>query len=451
MKEEYKPYIRWGVTIIAIFSACVMIFFFLLRMDLIVRFFGKATDAVQSIIYGLVIAFILRPIASFWQEKIEKQLHRKYPVQDEKGKRKYHTVAKAISVTITMLIALFVLAVIIGMIGPRVVDSIKNVVASSSGFLEQIENWADSLQENHPELFSAGGEIYEKAISYLEDWVNTDLLGWLNTLVTGFTSYIIGFFSSLINWIVGLIVAIYALLEREAFDGQAKKIVYAVLPIENANVVIEIARKANQIFSGFISGKLVDSLIIGVLCFIGLSMLRMPYTLLISVIVGVTNIIPFFGPYVGAVPSAFLILLVNPIQCLYFIIFILVLQQVDGNIIGPKILGDSTGLSAFWVIFSILLFGGLFGFVGMVIGVPTFAVIYYLIKNGVEYLLHKKELPVETQRYTGLYRVDEERKDILYYVDEEQKDSLEENTFAEGADGKKAAEERIEDLEKKGK
>ena len=174
--------------------------------------------------------------------------------------------------------------------------------------------------------------------------------------------------------------------------------------------------------SGFISGKLIDSLIIGILCFFGLSLLRMPYTLLISVIVGVTNVIPFFGPYVGAVPSAFLILLVNPIQCLYFILFILVLQQIDGNIIGPKILGDSTGLSAFWVIFSILLFGGLFGFVGMVIGVPTFAVIYYLVKKGVEYLLRKKKLPVETQEYNGLYQVDEERKVILYFKEEQKKE-----------------------------
>ncbi|MCX4267307.1 MAG: AI-2E family transporter [Lachnospiraceae bacterium] len=426
MKEEYKPYIRWGVTVIAIFSACIMIFFFLLRLDIIVRFFGKATEAVQSIIYGLVIAFILRPVASFWQEKIEAYLHRRFPNEEEKKKKKHHIVAKGISVGIAMLIALLVIATVIGMIGPRVVDSIKNVVASSSGFLEKIEQWAYGLQDKHPELFSAGGEAYQKALEYLEDWVNTDLLGWMNTLVTGFTTYVIGFFSSLMNWVLGLIVAIYALAERESFDGQAKKMVYAFLPVENANVVIAIARKTNQVFSGFISGKLIDSLIIGVLCFVGLSVLRMPYTLLISVIVGVTNVIPFFGPYVGAVPSAFLILLVNPIQCLYFIIFILVLQQIDGNIIGPKILGDSTGLSAFWVIFSILLFGGLFGFVGMVIGVPTFAVIYYLIKSGVEYLLWKKGLPVETQEFSGLYQVDEEDHIILYQEKEKEEKKAEE-------------------------
>jgi len=414
MKEEYKPYIRWGVTVVAIFAACVLIFFFLFRMDGIFQFLGKAMGAVQSIIYGLIVAFILQPIASFWQKKIEVLLLKKFPSEEEKKRKKFHSIAKGVSIAIAMMIALLVVATVICMIVPKVGESISNVVASSSGFLAKIENWAYSLEAKHPELFSLGGEAYEKAITYLEDWVNTDFITWINTLVTGFTSYIINFFSSLLNWIVGLIIATYALAEREAFTGQAKKIIYALIPSSYANVVIEIARKVNEIFSGFISGKLIDSLIIGILCFIGLSIIKMPYTMLVSVIVGVTNVVPFFGPYVGAIPSAVLILLVNPVKCLYFIIFILVLQQIDGNIIGPKILGNSTGLSSFWVIFSILLFGGLFGFVGMLIGVPTFAVIYYLVKKGVEYLLYKKELPVETKKYTRLKWIDEETNQIVY-------------------------------------
>lgn len=418
MKEEYKPYIRWGITIISVFTACVLIFFFLLRLNAIMEFIGKAMGAVQSIIYGLVVAFILQPVASFWQREIEDLLQKKFPTEDEKKRKKQHMTAKGIGIAIAMMIALLVIATVIGMIVPRVVESIASVVASSSGFLAKFEQWAYGLQEKHPELFAVGGEAYNKAIAYLESWVNTDLLAWANALVTGFTSYVINFFNSLVNWIVGLIIAAYALAEREAFKGQAKKIVYALLPSSYANVVIEVARKTNQIFSGFISGKLIDSLIIGILCFVGLSVIRMPYTMLISVVIGVTNVVPFFGPYIGAIPSAFLILLVDPIKCLYFVVFILILQQIDGNIIGPKILGDSTGLSAFWVIFSILLFGGLFGFVGMLIGVPTFGVIYYLVKSGVEYLLRKKELPVETQKYTGLYRVDVERNGMVYMGEE---------------------------------
>lgn len=437
MKEEYKPYIRWGITIISVFTACVFIFFFLLRLNAIVEFLGKAMGAVQSIIYGLVVAFILQPIASFWQKEIENLLQKKFPTEDEKKRKKQHATAKGISIAIAMMIALLVVATVIGMIVPRVAESIASVVASSSGFLAKFEQWAYGLQEKHPELFAAGGEAYNKAIAYLESWVNTDLLVWANTLVTSFTSYIINFFNSLVNWIVGLIIATYALAEREAFKGQAKKIVYALLPSSYANVAVEIARKTNQIFSGFISGKLIDSLIIGILCFIGLSVIRMPYVMLISVVIGVTNVVPFFGPYVGAIPSAFLILLVDPTKCLYFIIFILILQQVDGNIIGPKILGDSTGLSAFWVIFSILLFGGLFGFVGMLIGVPTFGLIYYLVKKGVEYLLVQKELPRETRKYTRLCRVEVERNKMVYFEEEplmekgEQIEDLEEESKVE--------------------
>ena len=209
-------------------------------------------------------------------------------------------------------------------------------------------------------------------------------------------------------------ISVYILMGKETFIGQAKKIVYAILPAYKGNVLIETIRKGNDIFGGFISGKILDSAIIGVLCFIGLSILKMPYCLLVSVIVGVTNVVPFFGPYIGAIPCTILITLANPIQGLYFVIFILVLQQLDGNIIGPRILGESTGLSSFWVIFAILVGGGLFGFLGMVIGVPAFATIYYIIKRIISYILKRRGLPQETNDYTELVRVDPDSKHLDY-------------------------------------
>ena len=166
-------------------------------------------------------------------------------------------------------------------------------------------------------------------------------------------------------------------------------------------------RFVNQMFGGFIIGKLVDSLLIGIICFVGVSVLKMPFPLLLSVVVGVTNIIPFFGPFVGAVPTGFLVLLVSPGKCLYFLLWILVLQQFDGNILGPKILGNSTGLSSFWVLFSILLFGGLFGFVGMIIAVPAFAVLYDLIARAVHHSLRMRKLPVCTEDYLDLKEMDD--------------------------------------------
>lgn len=198
------------------------------------------------------------------------------------------------------------------------------------------------------------------------------------------------------------------LFGKETFAAQIKKMLYAGMQVERANMVLHITRKSNEIFGGFIIGKIIDSAIIGVLCFIGITILDMPYILLVSVIVGVTNVIPFFGPYIGAIPSTILIALADPLKGLYFLIFIIALQQLDGNVIGPKILGNSTGLSAFWVVFSILLGGGLFGFIGMIIGVPTFAVIYYIVKMVVEEKLKKKKLPPDTEHYGDVEYLEED-------------------------------------------
>ena len=207
--------------------------------------------------------------------------------------------------------------------------------------------------------------------------------------------------------LIGLIVMVYLLNMKEKLLAQAKMIIYGVFPLKIANKVIEEGRYVHQVFGGFIIGKLLDSLIIGLICFVLLGFANMPYVLLVSVIVGVTNVIPFFGPFIGAIPSAFLILLSDPMKCLYFLIFVLLLQQFDGNILGPKILGDSTGLSSFWVLFSILLFGGLMGFVGMIIGVPTFAVMYRLVTEFTTWRLGKKALSGNLNEYDRLNYIDE--------------------------------------------
>ena len=218
--------------------------------------------------------------------------------------------------------------------------------------------------------------------------------------------------------VIGIIISIYVLMSKEVFIGQSKKVVYALFTGKKANAVIHTVHKSNEIFGGFISGKILDSLIIGILCFICLYFMKMPYSVLVSVIVGVTNVIPFFGPYLGAVPSTILIMLANPIQGLYFVIFILVLQQIDGNIIGPKILGDSTGLSSFWVVFAILLGGGIFGIPGMIIGVPLFAVIFYILRRGLNYVIQKKQLPLDSENYIWAERLDIENNELVDYQKE---------------------------------
>lgn len=416
-KEEYKKSIIWGVTIFLVVVASVIFFFFIFRLTEFGKLIGKIMNILQPIIYGLVIAYLLTPIANFWNRKFYQALDKKVTIEKyRKG------IAKGLSVTMALLIGIAVIVGLLGLVIPKLVESIGGMIASVPGYMETIQGWIEILEDKYSDVFALPDDIYNKAITHLQQWLSTDLLPFMNILVSNLTTSVINVFNHLLNFIIGIIVSIYVLNSKERFAGQGKKILYAVFKPNIANSVITVMRQSNKIFGGFISGKLLDSLIIGILCYIGLSLLHMPYTILVSVIVGVTNVIPFFGPYIGAIPSAFLILLVNPKKCITFIIFILALQQLDGNIIGPKILGNSTGLSAFWVVFSILLGGGLFGFVGMIIGVPAFAVIYYLIKTAVESRLRKKVLPVETLIYSDINYISEEDNQIIYLEKKDEKE-----------------------------
>jgi predicted PurR-regulated permease PerM len=241
----------------------------------------------------------------------------------------------------------------------------------------------------------------------------------MNTLITGITSGVISVLSFLFDALIGLIVCIYILNSKERFAAQSKKLIYSMFDTERANEIIADARNVHRIFSGFISGKLLDSLIIGMISFVALSCMNMPYAVMISVVVGVTNIIPFFGPFIGAVPSAVIIFTVSPIKSLYFIIYILIIQQIDGNIIGPKILGNSTGLPSFWVLFAIVVGGGLFGFAGMLLGVPVFAVIYMFVSEGIVRALKKRGLPEDTDKYDDIMEIDPETHEIKAFRSEE--------------------------------
>ena len=276
------------------------------------------------------------------------------------------------------------------------------------GQLNAVMDSFDHIQKEQSPVGAIVENILNHASENIQNWIQTDLLRQMNVLMTNITTGAINVLSEVFNFLVGCIVSVYMLFGKETFAAQIKKMLYAGMQVERANKKLHITRKSNEIFGGFIIGKIIDSAIIGVLCFIGITILDMPYILLVSVIVGVTNVIPFFGPYIGAIPSTILIALADPLKGLYFLIFIIALQQLDGNVIGPKILGNSTGLSAFWVVFSILLGGGLFGFIGMIIGVPTFAVIYYIVKMVVEEKLKKKKLPPDTEHYGDVEYLEED-------------------------------------------
>jgi predicted PurR-regulated permease PerM len=257
--------------------------------------------------------------------------------------------------------------------------------------------------------------FYNQNVEQLVEWTQstTGLLANIEKVAASVYTGVMSVFTVLKNVLIGIIVMIYLLNIKDTLCAQAKKIIYGLFSVRMANEIIEKVRFVHHVFGGFIIGKLVDSLIIGILTFVWLSIIKMPYTLLISVIIGVTNVIPFFGPFIGAIPSAFLLLLVSPRKCFWFLISILVIQQIDGNIIGPRILGNTTGVSSFWVLFSILFFGGLFGLLGMVIAVPTFAVIYRLISEFIEKRLIAKKLSTDTKDYGDLDHIDEEHNTYI--------------------------------------
>lgn len=414
MKNQWKNYLGIGIAVFLTFAACVLLFFILFKFKEISAVIGRIIGILEPILIGIVIAYLLNPVMNFFEKRIRVLLE-KTGFTDKKKR----TITRSASVALAIVFGVAVVAAVFGLMLPQLITSIYGIAREMPGHVNDLSNWILEMTKNNPSVEKFALEIVNTLAEKLNSWFTSDLIIYISKYLGYVTTGVISAVNTLLNVIIGLIVAIYVLYSREVFAGQSKKMLYAVLKPETANIVLETVRKSNQIFGGFISGKILDSAIIGVLCFICLSIMDMPYTLLVSVIVGVTNVIPFFGPYIGAIPSALIILLVNPIQSLYFLIFILILQQIDGNIIGPTILGESTGLSAFWVVFAIMLGGGLFGIFGMIIGVPAFAVIYYIIKSFLDHILRKREYPVASAEYVHLKEVKKDSHEMVYYEEDE--------------------------------
>lgn len=394
-----------GLGVFVIIAASIVFYFLFLRFANIFSGFETVINILKPVMYGLVIAFLLNPIVMKTEWLLTKILNKRF-----KNKKRLQKFARSIGIVTALTVLFLVVLLLINMIIPELLNSVQNLIVSLPEQLNSMVAKVNILAKGDDSLSIFIKNAIEEVSNYLRNWIQTDLLGQVNEIMSNLTVGVISIVKEIFNLIMGIIISIYIMFSRELFGAQCKKVMYALLPVESANFSLHIAKKSNEIFGGFVIGKIIDSIIIGDICFIVLSMMDMPYTLLVSVIVGVTNIIPFFGPYIGAVPCTILIFLQNPMQGVYFLIFIIILQQIDGNIIGPKILGDSTGLSSFWVIVAILLGGGLFGFVGMIIGVPTFAVLYYIAQVVVNQKLEKKELPTDTKRYSSGAYVDSETK-----------------------------------------
>ncbi len=401
-----NKYFRWGLTAFAVIAASITFYYFMFHHSNIKTGIDTIADIVMPVILGLVMAYLLTPILNFLEDKIMIPLCNKCKIK-ESSKR--NSVIRGIGILITAFLFVSLIYLLISMLLSQIIPSIQNIVVNFGSYTSNFTEWLDKLLEDNPEVGEYVVRTVKKLSGDLEKLMND--FTKISPLIRTVSLSVINVLGVLWDSIIGFIISIYVMASKEKFAGQAKKIVYAVFEKDTANVVIRNFRFTHKTFIGFISGKILDSIIIGILCFIGTSILHTPYAALVSVVIGVTNVIPFFGPYLGAIPCGILVLIVDPthpLNCVYFLLFILGLQQFDGNVLGPKILGSSTGLTGFWVISSITLFGGLFGVLGMIIGVPIFAVIYAAIRSLVNSSLQKKNLPSETKRYENLDYIDGE-------------------------------------------
>ena len=381
-KPHIKPYLYGMLAGFGAIALSIIFFFLIYRFDGFGSAISTLTGILMPFIYGAVIAYLLKPVCN----SIENFLHRFIP-------EKMNGLINALSVALTILFGLLLVYALVMMIVPQLITSVTTLYYTAQANITRFMYWANHLEfiENNEQIMELLNSAYAALNTNLDTWIKNTLLPSMQNIVSGAAIGVLNVVTVAKNLIIGIIVAVYMLASRKRFVQQGKLVLHSIVRPRWAQLITEEVKYADKMFGGFINGKIMDSAIIGVLCYIGCLIFKFPSALLVSVIIGVTNVIPFFGPFIGAIPATLLILIQNPIKALWFVLFVLVLQQLDGNIIGPKILGNTTGLSSFWVLFAILLFGGLWGFVGMIVGVPLFAVIYDVIKKLVIHGLQRNQ------------------------------------------------------------
>ena len=381
-KPHIKPYLYGMLAGFGAIALSIIFFFLIYRFDGFGDAISTLTGILMPFIYGAVIAYLLKPVCN----TIEAFLRRFIP-------EKMKGLINALSVTFTILFGLLLIYALCMMIIPQLITSVTTLYYTAQANITKFMYWANHLEfiEKNEQIMELLNSAYAALNTNLDTWIKNTLLPSMQNILSGAALGVLNVVVVLKNLVIGIIVAVYMLASRKRFVQQGKMVLYSVVKPRWASLITEEVKYADRMFGGFINGKILDSAIIGLLCYIGCLIFKFPSALLVSVIIGVTNVIPFFGPFIGAIPATLLILIQNPIKALWFVLFVLVLQQVDGNIIGPKILGNTTGLSSFWVLFAILLFGGLWGFAGMIVGVPLFAVIYDVIKKLVIHGLQRNQ------------------------------------------------------------
>ena len=406
-----KSIVRMGVVFTISVCICLVFAEIVKEWPAIFGFIGKFMSAMTPVIIGMVLAFLLNPIMVYVRRLIahfSSKLFKKVSYDDAFRK------SKIPSLIITLFLFVGILVGFLRIVIPHIYISMQNLIKDAPGYLDSAQKWFDQFFKENDKL----QEPVMKGISYVEDnvlgWLQDKIMPNLDEIVLKVSNGLIVGVKAIFNFLVGLIVTIYLLASKDVLIAEGKKIVYCAFSKKTGNKILDGLSYANSVFGGFINGKILDSVIIGIMCFAFTRAVGMEYAVLISVIVGVTNIIPFFGPFIGAVPGALLALMDEPLMFVVFIIFVFLLQQFDGNILGPLILGDSTGLSGMWVLVAILVGGDLFGVPGMILGVPVFACIYAFCAVQLRDGLREKNLSSKTEDYFRLKGFDEETGEPIY-------------------------------------
>ena len=398
MKQRFpwdKKYLHWGVTAFLV-VACSIIFFAAITQWAHLREVLQLVFRVLTpIIWGLIIAYMLSPVAK-WMERL---LHRLFKGRFSQKQSLGNRVTRAFCAMTTVLVTFLLLLTSLTYLLPQIYSSVEGLILNIPGYLTVGVDFVQRTLDNIPALEAVAINLLEEGQNFFLNWVNESLLPNMDIVIIAVSA---GFFSVLrviINLLLGLVLSVYLIYNRERFSAQLRKLLYSMMSEKRVLSLYRGLHYLDWAFGRFFLGRFLDCLFIGTTTFIFLTVLQMPYAALVTAIVGITNFIPFFGPFIGGIPSAILIFMENPVQGLIFAVFILILQQIDGNIIGPRILANTTGLSGFWILFALLVGGGLFGFIGMIIGVPVFSVIYAGVRHLAHRRLERKAMSIDTLAY----------------------------------------------------
>lgn len=411
MRELIKSrYFKWGLTFCLSLVGAIVIYLLLDKFSTVHGALGTLMNILAPFIYGAVMAYLLRPVYNgcyFRSEKLLKNLK-------VKSERTVDMVSRIVSVTLSMLLLFVIIFGLVMSVIPQFLTSLYDIIMGMPGAAVKFVDWIqgiDFVDDNIKKLIT---DSIDKVMGNIDDWISDKVIPYLKEVALKVSAGLVGAASFIFDLFVGFVVCIYVLLSKSTFAAQAKKLSFSIFEKDTANTIINGARYIDKVFNGFVSGNIIDSLLVGVITFVVMSLFNWPFELIVSVLIAITNLIPFFGPFIGGAIAAVLLLTVNPMDALYFIIFMLILQQIEGNIIKPKILSESIDLSSFWILFSIVVGGGLFGFVGMILGVPVFTVIYAFISWAIDKRLSKKNLPEETESYADVDYYDFDKGEFVF-------------------------------------